>query len=360
MEYEVGDTLRVDGKLYRIIGKIQYKNQEDNCRWFEYRLKQQNTGTEQWLSYDDIYDEYSLSHGVIQAPLEGFHQVDQGTEEVIGIWGEVDVSVGDRASFFEYEDDSEENIISVEQWDDEKEFSLGYYLDYNEISLEQNLQREQKHKNSSSKLKGKRSFKPFIIILILLIGIAFFANTIFSKKNVIAKYLKDNPSSYTYVTSITGNNNEKADVYQSIFDLDTTVKQIIQAVKGNVEDVQQNTEDGDKSVAILTSEEYCLVYLSNDQEVLVQISSRKYAYSTDKSPYHAHRGTYVYYRRYYYSRGYSNDSNSFGRYDSPYKNYNGEKVNVNTSDPYSVYSSSIRQSSVNSRPSSGGGLSSGK
>ncbi len=41
MEYNVGDVLRADGELYKIIGKIQYKNIDDHCRWMEYRLKKE-------------------------------------------------------------------------------------------------------------------------------------------------------------------------------------------------------------------------------------------------------------------------------------------------------------------------------
>lgn len=53
MEYNVGDVLRADGELYKIIGKIQYKNIDDHCRWMEYRLKKVTDGDEFWLSIDD-------------------------------------------------------------------------------------------------------------------------------------------------------------------------------------------------------------------------------------------------------------------------------------------------------------------
>lgn len=49
-------------------------------------------------------------------------------------------SVGDRASFTEYEDASEEHIISEEMWDDGREVSVGWYLDWNEVNVETNPQ----------------------------------------------------------------------------------------------------------------------------------------------------------------------------------------------------------------------------
>lgn len=199
-----------------------------------------------------------------------------------------------------------------------------------------------------------------IIGLIALVSVGTGLAAAFSGKNYITSYLKKNTTIFTYETSITGNNKQKADVYRSAYDLDTTVKSILSGIQGKTEDVQQNTEDGDNSVAILTKDEYCLVYESEDDEVLVQVSSRKYAYTTDKAPYHAHSYTHHYYRRYYYSRGYQNDSGSFGKYTSPYSSYDGDTLTKNNVDIYDTYSSNIRQSSVNRRSSSGGGLSSGK
>ena len=60
MEYNVGDILKVDGRRYKILGKLQYKNVDDNCRWMEYRLKPVDGGGEFWLSVDEVYDEYAL------------------------------------------------------------------------------------------------------------------------------------------------------------------------------------------------------------------------------------------------------------------------------------------------------------
>ena len=112
MEYSIGDTLRVDGDIYEIIGKIQYKNLKDNCNWFEYRMKATQYSEERWLSIDDTYKEYSISKAAFQVSTSGYHIVDEGAEEVIGVWGDVDVTIGDQAYFKEYEDRTEEKIIN--------------------------------------------------------------------------------------------------------------------------------------------------------------------------------------------------------------------------------------------------------
>lgn len=388
MEYNVGGILRADGELYKIIGKIQYKNIDDNCQWFEYRLKKVTDGSEAWLSVDDVYDEYSISHAVANVSLNGYKKVDEGTEEVVAVWGRADVSVGDRASFTEYEDASEENIISEEVWDDGREVSAGYYLDWNEVTEENNPQAVKAAKaaaknggtnqtppggsnggrggrtgGAAGRKNSKKKSSP-VTIIVIIFAVLFILGLIggFSgSKHAISDYLKNNTSSYAYVTSITGNGKEKADVYRSVAgSVDLTARAIIQAVDGNVTDVQQNSEDGDNSIAILTDDEYCLVYTSEDHEVLIQISSREYVYGSDKTPYRCHAGTYRYYRGFYYTRGYYRDMSSFGSGKSAYTDYDGDTVYYDSSNPYNTYSSSIRQSSVGSRTSSGGGLSSGK
>ena len=119
---------------------------------------------------------------------------------------------------------------------------------------------------------NKKYLKP-ISLVIILICIILFINLIISGNSTILNYLKTNSSKYIYITSITGENNEKADVYKSNSDLDSTAKDIINSINGEVESVQQNTEDGDNSIAILTNDEYCLIYISEDKEVLIQVLS---------------------------------------------------------------------------------------
>lgn len=379
MEYNVGDVLRADGELYKILGKIQYKNIDDNCRWMEYRLKKVTDGAEFWLSIDEAYDEYSISHAAEHVSLDGYKKVDEGTQEVVAVWGRVDVSVGDRASFTEYEDTSEEYIISEEVWDDGREVSVGWYLDWNEVTVETNPQAVKNvkaaakntaggaagnkggaGKKGGSKKKGFSIVTAFIIAAVIMVIFAVIG-AVTGDNHSIAKYLKNNSASYAYETSITGSGKEKADVYRAVSkDVDLTAKDIIRGVDGNVEDVQQNSEDGDDSIAILTDDEYCLIYTSEDNNVLVQISSRAYVYRSDNRPYRCHARTYHYYRGFYYTRGYYRDRSSFGGGNSAYTDYDGGTVNYDTSNEYNTYSSSIRQSSVGSRTSSGGGLSSGK
>lgn len=361
MDFKVGQYLEISNEKYKVVGIIKFKNLKDSCFWKEYRLLKES-GNEFWLAYDDDYEEYSLSMVMNNASLEKFHLVDNGTAEVVDLWGDVDVEKGDRVNFSEYEDESEENIISIEQWEDMKETSFGYYIDADEVSITSPF--------SEIEEKNNKNFGKYIGIIggvIAILGlIFFFVNR--DKTPTIKEYLEKNPSLYSYETSITGEKKEKADVYKSIYNVDTTVKNIIYAIEGKVEDIQENkSENGENSVGILTKNEYCFVYEEeNGNNIFIQISNRKFAYTSSHTPYRSSYWARSFYRNYYFSRAYADDFTRYKKYGSPYASYKGEYLRTNPNDKYKDfaedvrYTNSVRQSSSGRRSFSGGGLSSGK
>ncbi len=366
-EYFVGSTIKADGDLYNIIGKITYRNNNDGKTWDEYRLQSvQYSGEERWLSVDNYYKEYSLSRVNPQADTLGYHRVDGGIEVVVAVSGSVDVEVGDTASFEEYEDSEEEKIVSIEYWDDGTEYSTGYYLDPWEFGAEG--ENTTAYRAKSGKGIGVLFFA--LIWLGMIIGPTLFGFLGSNKK--IEKYIKKS-SNYKYVTSITGNDKQKANVYEYVYSqaivsdnlitdgqIDLVAKDIIDGIDGNTESVQQNNEDDDLSIAILTKKEYCIIYRGEDDKIYVQVSPRKYVYTSDKEPYHARRGTHRYYRRFYYSTGYSSDSSTYSGSPSSYSGYSDGTISYDSGNEFNSYSGTVRQQSVNSRSSDGGGLSSGK
>ncbi len=380
MIFSIGDILEVDGSEYKIVGKVTYRNTVDNCCWDEYRMISTVGRKEAWLSIDETYKEYSISHVVLRANLKGFHEVDRGREVVMSASGNVDVEYGDAAFFVEYEDSTEEKIISEETWDDGAEYSEGYYLDEDEIRLvSSNSQTAGSHTSFSSsnsqtfssggyqhpKKMSKVTGIAVAVILILVISMPLLVSALNGMvfKKSISKYLEED-SGYTYSTSITGQEQQKADVYEAVVgnDVDTVAKDIINAINGETEYVQEDSESSDGSVAILTNDEYCIVYPSeeDDTTILVQVSNRKYAYTSDNDLYHGSSRSRRYFRRFYYSTGYSSDSDRYSDSSSPYSSFSDSAIDYNSSNTYSTYSGSVRQSSIRSRSSSGGGLSSGK
>lgn len=361
MNFSVGDIISADNEGYRVVGIITYRNTADNNCWDEYRLIKLDNNTEAWLSIDEVFREYSISREVRRTSIDAYHKVDSGTQRVTACEGDVDVEIGDTAFFTEYEDDTEEKIISEERWEDGTEYSEGYYLDADEISFV-------RHDDSYVPQKSLSPKDTKVILITMMICIAgVFIPILGSVLNsihftsTIGKYLK-NSSSYSYVTSITGNGGAKADVYKasSGSTIETTTKDIINAIEGETEYVQQDTEEEDGAVGILTKKEYCLIYTSSDGDILVQVSGRKYAYTSDNDLYHGTNHSRRYYRRFYYSTGYNHDSSSYSSSSSPYSSYDDSRISYSDSDSYNSYSGSVRQQSISSRQSSGGGLSSGK
>ncbi len=364
MRFQLGDTICADGELYQVVGRITYKNVNDGCCWDEYRLFAEKDGSEHWLSVDDVYKEYSIWEMVRVPDRSGYHWSDHGTEVVVSCEGNVDVERGDRAEFTEYEDATEEKIISTEIWSDGTEHSSGYYLDPHEFwHVRSNPQsRTTISRNSNTKKSGGGCIVTLVIMFFILPNIVDLLGGI-NITSTISKYLKKNDS-YTYVTSITGNEKQSADVYRapSGYSIDTTAKDIINAIEGYTEYVQQDDDtEAEGAIAILTEKEYCLIYKSIDDTVLVHVSNRKYAYTTDDDLYQGTSRARRYYRSFYYTKGYfADDSDYNGKYTSPYSTYDGDTIDYSSTNTYNSYSDSIRQSSISSRSSSGGGLSGGK
>ncbi len=370
MIFQLGDTICADGELYQVVGRITYKNVSDGCKWDEYRLIAEKDRSERWLSVDDVYKEYSIWEVCRKNDFTGYHWSDHGTEVVVFCDGDVDVERGDRAEFTEYEDDTEELIISTEIWSDGTEYSKGYYLDDFEFwHVRSNPTARFSSVNSGYSGNGNYSTKKSNNLWVLIIPILFFALPLLSTllecvdfTTTISKYLKKNDS-YTYVTSITGNEKQKADVYEAPagYSIGTTARDIIDAIEGDTQYVQQDDAETEGSIAILTDKEYCLIYNSVDEKVLVHVSDREYAYTTDDDLYNGTSRSRSYYRGFYYSRGYYADTVDYGgKYSSPYSSYDGDTVEYSSNDTYNTYSNSVRQSSISSRSSSGGGLSGGK
>lgn len=365
MFYRVGTKLAINGIEGKVIGYVTYMNPNDNYKeWTEYRLR--TSRGECWLSFDDAYDEYSISwpaNDVRGQIGPEWHKVDEGIQVVRSFGGDVDVDQGERASFVEYEDAAEDHTLSVEMWEDGTEYSKGEYIERSDIVV----MGFEEPKNTVSGNAVSKIVTLFVVLMVLcnmapaLLG-GLFAG-IGSNKAKISDYLNGS-SNYAYETSITGNEQQQATVYKynTSSTTDLVAMDIIQGVDGQTESVTQNNDVTDAEIGILTSNEYCLVYHPENEEdvVYVQVSDRKYNYTSDHSPYRSSRSTTSWYRSHYYSAGYSSDATTYSSTPSAYSMYNGNTVHNIGNGYFDSYSNSIRQSSVNNRSSSGGGLSSGK
>ena len=357
MSYEVGTILNIKGIQGTVIGYITYANPKDGYKeWTEYRLS--TSKGECWLSCDDVYKEYSVSwpaNNVNGRIGPEWHKVDEGIQVVKASAGDVDVDYGERAEFVEYEDAAEDNTLSVEMWSDGVEYSKGYYVEKNDIFV-MGYKKPKKSSNCMSSI---------IMLMVFFAVVSFFIVIVnMSKPNKsISKYVK-NSSLYTYETSITGQEKQKADVYKfyNSVKTDHVAKNIINGIEGYTQSVTQKDDQDDAEIAIVTDKEYCLVYHAEDDadHVYVQVSSRKYNYTSNNAPYRCSDSDLRWYRSHYYSSSYNSDSVTYKNTPSAYKMYDGDTIHNIGNGYFDSYSSSIRQQSINRRNSSSGGISSGK
>lgn len=370
MFFQVGSVLRINDIQGTVIGYIKYANPEDgNKIWTEYRLRT-DLG-ERWLSVDEIYDEYSISwpSNEIQGQIgPEWHKVDEGTQVVQEYGGDVDVDPGERSNFVEYEDESQNNTLSVEIWSEGAEYSRGFYVEKTDIEhVGYNYVQTRTTTSNNININASSSLPKVIGIIVCVLIVFTILSTIGSKGSSssisISKYLSSG-GLFNYVTSITGNEQQEATVYTYYINstTDDVAKTIIDGIKGDTESVTQKDDKTDEEIAILTDKEYCLIYHPEDNanEVYVQVSDRKYNYTSDNAPYKSSSKDTSWYRSHYFSSAYSSDSSTYKSSPSAYTMYSGSTVHNIGNGYFDSYSNSVRQSSVSTRNSSSGGISSGK
>ncbi len=398
MHFDVGNDLSIQGVRYLILGSILYEDRAQGDEWEEYRLRNHENKTESWLSYDTGNEEYEMSFAVsTSTPPEGFTLVDSGTQVVRGCGGDVDVDPGETAQYETWEDAEGEHTYSVERWSDETEYSRGMYVQLTDIM---DLGPSPDAKRPKTGIGG------FVVACVLGLVLLFSSLHGNSNDTDVNKLLSGDSSNYTLVTddgsassstAVSGLND--VTVYTTPKSVDAASKDIINKLEGNVTSAKE--DDDKKTVAILTNNEYVLVYddagedgsavdEAEDPEAnkdagagvesqasasadaaaadtkaalgrtLVQVSSRRYAYSNDRRPYHSRYHSYLWYRRFYRALAFDDDNKKYAGTESSYSSYNGETTVDSSSSSYETYANSIRQESAAAKKSSGGGTSHGK
>ena len=164
MEFNYGDTLRIRSDLYTILGKIRYINTHGNI-WYEYKLVKHSNNKVFWLRWDKKRDAYHFSKLCGKAPLADMKLVDSGYEMVTGTWGEVDVGTTDTAKCKEYENVEGTATFSVEAWAFETEYSKGFYINKEYVSVEQDVEITDTIKDRMDTVKIMRFVGPIVWIL---------------------------------------------------------------------------------------------------------------------------------------------------------------------------------------------------
>lgn len=342
-----GQIIKIRDKEYVVDAMIEFS--EDTWKWKEYKLTT-STGKTTWLSIEkddngkDTYSIYNENYSInnykgitITYNNEEYELYEQGTARVNNYFGRVDVDKYETCSYREYISKDKKKMISIEDWDGEIEKSSGEVLQDYEIEITKNISVNKNasyynSNNAASKNKGKKIGWIYALISLSIIIPIFIG--INNSNNTIRKFLDDS-TKFTYETSVTNNqNNKKARVYKTDLTVDEAVKEIIDGAPTKINKVTEENEENEDGIGLFTNSEYVYVYTSETDETYVQVSSKKYVNSNTRA---------------YRHRSYSSGNHYYRTYSSN-----------STSSTYSSYLSSARQASINSRTSSGGGISSGK
>lgn len=341
MKLKKGQVIYIYNQKYIIKNMIEFK--EGAWSWQEYELNSENHEIKWLVTEEDEnkkieYSIYERYQGVIQTSnLEFmlgdkvFKLYEKGKATVNDYFGNVDVDKYETCEYYEYITKDETDLIAIEVWEDEIEYSRGYYIENKDIQITEEMEKFQNPIRETEPNKVGRWVGVFFFLLIFGSIILSFTNLF--KNQSIEKYLKKENEKYTYITSITNNtNHKKAKVYESSYSsIDLTVKDIIDGVpEGITQTIDTNPDTEEDGIGLQTNKEYAYIY-QEDGKIYIQVSSKEYVTSSGTA-YHTRR-----YHHYY---------NTFG--------------STRKSTLYTNYAASARQKSINSRSLTGGGTSSGK
>ena len=128
----------------------------------------------------------------------------------------------------------------------------------------------------------------------------------------MSKQYQQQDERFIYETSITADldNRYNAEVYiAENLSIEQVKDIILEQIKSHIETVDTNVEDG--CVVIVTDRYYIMIYKSEDNETLIQVSERGYVYNSRNHLYRGPLYARSFYRDYYYYKCYKNDHNRF-------------------------------------------------
>lgn len=379
---KVGSSVVINNKTYTVDGYACY-NSKSGDEWLEYLIY--DNRKDYWLCVENgpNYElTYSLHQNVKHIPdynsrtviynNKKFGLSESVSGEIILKTGNVDYDNYEKFVLWEFISDDNQ-ILSIEEWEDETECSLGYYIPANSVSAD--FGNPDSAFNTTSRILGMSSdlFPKVIKYSAITIAGIFLVALFFqlSKKSIRDRI--DSDAGFKYITTITVEEPEKHKefVYKSSFNLDATCKRIIKMDPENIEyvtiDNSQASPEANNSQTLTEASNYnnskddnisqrfirskdaiILIYQGEDESTYVQINE-----DISKEEKKEHRRHYGYHRYMYRPhRFYSHDSDF-------YDNSINRSGNVNT-EQYSGDLLSARQESIRTRNSSGGGTGFGK
>lgn len=164
MKFNYGETLRIRSDVYTILGKILYIDTHGHIG-YEYKLVKHSNNKTFWLRWDKKHDAYHFSKLSGKGHLADMKLVDSGYQMVTGTWGEVDVGITDTAKYKAYENADGTATFSVQEWAFETDYSKGFYINKEYISVEQDVEITDTIKDRMDTVKIMKFLGPIVWIL---------------------------------------------------------------------------------------------------------------------------------------------------------------------------------------------------
>lgn len=355
MRFNEGDILSINDIHYVVKGCLEFSSKKGGS-WPEYYMTRLSDGVEFWLSVDDkclLWEVLSSTPN-----LSGYEVIESGVEIVKKAIGDVDCEVGDTAEYKDYSKRDERSYISVEKWDDETEYSSGSMVSPSKIKIVKKGDPKKKEEKQKSGV-----WKYILMILALFLGFKFCGSSS-STPPTIESVLSEN-GRYIVETYLTGADKEYAQIYRrstSGASIDGVTKEIIAHIEGNTTQVIENPVDS-SSVIIVTPDEFCVVYRDSiTNKTLVHLCDKDWMTDNSSVPlYHANSSTEEFAKSLHVYNTYGADSLDNSNSNNHHHRRHSHIFtalffrNMSTNGRYNDYSRSVRQESVNSRSSSGGG-----
>ena len=145
LNLQVGDIVQYDLLDYYVVGLIIYNDR--GYKWSAYQMEAE--GKRIWLAVEQddalevgIYEPVKLDMGD-KLPLpdkisykgKTFYLDEEGEAAIVEVMGEAGAAAGQRIKYWEYEDESEDYALSIEQWGGDLEVSYGYYVHPREFNI---------------------------------------------------------------------------------------------------------------------------------------------------------------------------------------------------------------------------------
>ncbi len=186
---KLNSEITINNERFKCTEIVEYTYIEG--RYTEYKLKSINGKKVNWLEVED--GEAYLYKSINNTEFNNFKdrysngKSYSGTAKVKSFSEDSDVDLDETVSFIEIYSDDEEDVISMETWEDgEVEYSLGKYIDINDIIVEElyNSNYNYNFNNNSNYSFNKNSKKKLVIGLVIGVAIvSFIIGSVNRKKN---------------------------------------------------------------------------------------------------------------------------------------------------------------------------------